>query len=174
MHLVPSPSVRAPLCLAEKVDGHVLGVFCSPLPCGIDGRARFGRFLFLSALRDGKRTLLRDRLSACAASRSRYRGTAAARQRGAAATFRRSSPGSGPAARLARRALPWLPGPFHKIGLPERSRWKDSGWRWKGRDEMIGMLSRLDFCSELYAKNRLFIFACDMAGTSQDNFAGFV
>ena len=33
-------------------------------------------------------------------------GTAAARQRGAAATHRRASPGSGPAARLVRRALP--------------------------------------------------------------------
>ena len=39
---------------------------------------------------------------------------------------------------------------------------------------MIGMMSRLDFCSELYAKNQLFIFACDMAGTSQDNFAGLI
>ena len=33
-------------------------------------------------------------------------GTAAARPRSAAATFPRASPGSGPAARLARRALP--------------------------------------------------------------------
>ena len=73
----------------------------SSLPCGIGGRARFGRFLFLSALRDGKRTLLRDRLSACAASRSRYRGTAAARQRGAAATFR--------GLRRARSQRPGLP-----------------------------------------------------------------
>ena len=33
-------------------------------------------------------------------------GTAAARQRGAAATLQRTSPGSGPAARLVHRALP--------------------------------------------------------------------
>ena len=37
---------------------------------------------------------------------ARIGGTAAARQRGAAATLTRASPGSGPAARLARRALP--------------------------------------------------------------------
>ena len=42
-------------------------------------------------------------------------GTAAARQRGAAATLRRASPGSGQAARLAHRALP---GPGRKAGIP--------------------------------------------------------
>ena len=53
VHLVPSPSVRAPLCPVEYVDGHVLDVFCSSLPCGIGGRARFGCFLFPTALRNG-------------------------------------------------------------------------------------------------------------------------